>query len=218
MEVREMPVKNRPRERLIVHGPAFLSDRELMAILIGSGIKGKGVGALADEVLCLIDANGSMPTIETLRGISGLGLARASVITAAFEFSRRILCPGHHKISFPRDVLPLVRHYADRKQEHFLCISLNGAHEVIAIRVVSVGLVNRTVVHPREVFADPLGDRAAAVVCAHNHPSGNIMPSPEDREVTGLLKNASKILCIELLDHVIFSQRGYYSFQENGML
>ncbi|MBN1698242.1 MAG: DNA repair protein RadC [Spirochaetales bacterium] len=218
MEVRELPLKNRPRERLAAHGPAYLSDRELVAILIGSGIRGKGVAALADEVVRLIDTTGGIPTMCTLKGISGLGTARASVISAAFEFSRRILCPGHHRISFPRDILPLVRHYADRKQEYFLCISLNGAHEVIAARVVSVGLVNRTVVHPREVFADPLGDRAAAIICAHNHPSGNVMPSPEDREVTGLLKNAGKILCIDLLDHVIFSQKDYFSFQENGIL
>ncbi len=112
--------------------------------------------------------------------------------------------------------IPVIRHYANRRQETFLSVSLNGAHEVIKIRVVSIGLVNRTLVHPREVFADPLADRAAAVICAHNHPSGNTDPSPDDREVTDILKKAGKILGIELLDHIIFSEAGFYSFLEKG--
>lgn len=97
-------------------------------------------------------------------------------------------------------------------------LSLNGAYEISHIRVVSIGLVNRTMVHPREVFAQPVQDRAAAVICAHNHPSGNTEPSKEDEDVTKLLKNAGKLLGIELLDHIIFSTKGYYSFAENGKL
>jgi DNA repair protein RadC len=140
------------------------------------------------------------------------------LIAASLEFARRILCPGTHRIRFPADVLPLVRHYADRKQEHFLSLSLNGAHEVAATRVVSVGLVNRALVHPREVFAEALVDRAAAVVVAHNHPSGNVEPSPEDREVTIRLQKAGRTLGIALLDHIVFSQTGYFSFLEQGEL
>ena len=119
-------------------------------------------------------------------------------------------------ISFPPDVLPLIRHYADRKQEHFLCISLNGAKEVIATRTVSVGLVNKTQVHPREVFADPITDRASAVIVAHNHPSGALTPSKEDFEVTRQLKKAGETLGIRLLDHIIFNHNSYYNFLENG--
>ena len=115
-------------------------------------------------------------------------------------------------------MLPAIRHYADRKQEHFLSVSLNGAHEIIAVRVVSIGLVNRTIVHPREVFADPLTDRAAAVVVAHNHPSGQVQPSMEDRDVTRRLKSAGDTLGMKLLDHVVFSTLGYYSFLEHGEL
>ncbi len=96
--------------------------------------------------------------------------------------------------------------------------SLNGANEVIAARVVSVGLVNKTQVHPREVFADPLTDRASAVVVAHNHPSGSIEPSKEDMDITGQLKSAGEILGIRLLDHIVFNQKGYYSFLESGLL
>lgn len=107
---------------------------------------------------------------------------------------------------------------ADRKQEHFLCISLNGANEVIATRTISVGLVNKAQVHPREVFADPITDRAAAIIIAHNHPTGNVTPSKDDVEITRKLKAAGETLGIKVLDHIIFSHKGYYSFLESNEL
>ena len=107
---------------------------------------------------------------------------------------------------------------ADRKQEHFLCISLNGAYEVIAVRTVSVGLVNKTQVHPREVYADPLTDRATAIIVAHNHPTGSLTPSKDDIIITRQLKSAGETLGIRLLDHIIFGHKGYYSFQESDRL
>ncbi len=113
-------------------------------------------------------------------------------------------------------ILPLIQHYSDRKQEHFICISINGANEVIASRVVSVGLVNKTHVHPREVFADPLTDRAAAIIIAHNHPNGSLTPSKEDVDITNQLKSAGEILGIKLLDHIIFNYKGHYSLVEKG--
>jgi DNA repair protein RadC len=132
------------------------------------------------------------------------------------EFSRHRIRPEGLRISFPPDVLPLIQHYADRKQEHFLCVSLNGANEVIASRVVSVGLVNKTQVHPREVFADPITDRASAIIVAHNHTAGGLTPSKEDIEVTKQLKAAGATLGIKLLDHIIFNHKGHYSFLEHG--
>ncbi len=109
-------------------------------------------------------------------------------------------------------------HYADRKQEHFLCASINGANEILNIRVVSIGLIDRSPVHPREVFADALADRASAVIVAHNHPSGGLEPSPADLAITAQLKAAGAILGIELLDHIIFNRAGYFSFLEAGTL
>jgi len=212
------PGADLPRELLIMHGASYLSDRQLLAILIGWGTREKRVDKLAEEVLKLIDSKKGVVDIEDLICIRGIGFAKAATIAAAFEFSRRKLCPGNKKISFPQDVLPLVAHYADRRQEYFLCLSLNGAHEVIAVRVVSMGLVNRTIVHPREVFADPLTDRAASVVVAHNHPSGRVEPSTEDRDITERLKEAGNTLGIQVLDHIIFSAKGYYSFLEHGEL
>ncbi len=182
-----------------------------MAILLGSGIKGHDVMTVADRILKVLDASKGNASVEELKQIEGVGLAKATLIAAALEFSRRRIRPEGLKISFPADVLPLIRHYADRKQEHFICVSINGANEVITTRVVSVGLVNKTQVHPREVFADPLTDRASAIIIAHNHPVGDLTPSKEDIEMTKQLKSAGEILGIRVLDHIIFNDNGYYS-------
>ncbi|MCG2738351.1 MAG: JAB domain-containing protein, partial [Candidatus Methanoperedenaceae archaeon] len=135
---------------------------------------------------------------------------------AAIEFARRRIKPEGTKIETPADVLPLIRHYADRKQEHFISASINGANEVMNIRVVSIGLVDSTSVHPREVFADALTDRASGVIVAHNHPAGSLEPSAWDVEVTKQLKAAGEIVGVALLDHIIFNRTGYYSFLESG--
>ena len=217
MELKET-LELKPREKLILYGPQHLRDKELLAILLGTGIKGKNVNVLAEEVLKILDKNNYKTGIKDLLLVSGLGKAKSTLIAASLELSRRILCPDRKKITAPGDALPYISHYSDRKQEHFLCLSLNGAHEVIQSRVVSMGLVNRTLVHPREIYSDPLKDRAAAVLIAHNHPSGNIEPSQEDIEITRRIKNAGVILGIELLDHIIFTDKAYYSFLEEGRI
>jgi DNA repair protein RadC len=206
------------RERLAHEGAASLSDAELLAALLGTGMRGKGVHELAEEVLGLLDCSKNVPEAETLARLAGIGDAKAGAVCAALELGRRLYGNRDKKISSPGDIWPIVSHWADRKQERFICCSLNGAHELIAARVVSVGLVNRTVVHPREVYADPITDRACAVVVAHNHPSGRLDPSPEDREITRRLKEASDTLGIALLDHLIFSSIGFFSFVEHGLL
>jgi DNA repair protein RadC len=216
MEVREMPASARPREKLVANGPEYLTDTELLSVLLGSGTKGNGVLRLAGAVLAHLDAKDYAARVADLVTIPGLGHAKSALIVAALEFSRRVLCPEKKRIRVPSDLLPFVRHYCDREQEFFLAVSLNGAHEVKAVRVVSIGLVNRTLIHPREVFAGAIGDRAAAIICAHNHPSGNTDPSPEDRETTERLREVGALLGITLLDHIIFTDTAYYSFQENG--
>lgn len=216
--LRDIPESDRPREKLQKKGPEALSDIELMAILLGSGTKGHDVMKVSSRILKVLDGNAKQPSIEELQQIEGVGFAKATSITAALEFARRRIRPEGLKILFPADILPLIQNYADRKQEHFICISINGANEVIKSRVVSVGLVNKTQVHPREVFADPITDRASAIIVAHNHPAGDLAPSTEDKEITGQLKSAGEILGVRLLDHIIFNKKGYYSFLENGEL
>jgi len=214
-KISDIPKNERPREKLQFKGPQALSDLELLAILLGKGTKDHDVLSLAEKILKTIDNDGGTPNVEKLSDIKGVGPAKATTIVAALEFARRRIRPEGLKISFPPDVLPLIRHYADRKQEHLLCVSLNGAREVIATRVVTVGLANRTQMHPREVFADPLIDRSAAIILAHNHPAGDVSPSKEDREVTKKIKEAGEILGIQLLDHLIFNLKDYYSLLEH---
>lgn len=216
--IADLPKHDRPREKMQSKGAAALTDEELAAILLGSGIKGHDVMTVARRIVRLVDDQHGRPDLADLQRLEGVGPAKATLIAAALEFARRRIRPEGLKIKTPVDVLPLVRHYGDRKQEHFLCISLNGANEVITTRVVSVGLVNKTQVHPREVFADPITDRASAVILAHNHPSGNLAPSKEDLQITRQLKEAGETLGITVLDHIIFSRQGHYSFLEQGEL
>jgi DNA repair protein RadC len=214
--ISEIPVSERPREKLIARGASALSDMELLAIILGSGTKGKSVLSLAKEVLMAVDGKNGALLVEDLRVVDGIGTAKACLLTAAVEFARRRIHPEGTKIRGPEDVLPLIQHLADRPQEHVVCISLNGAHEVIAVRIVTVGLVNASQIHPREVFSDPLKDRACSIIVAHNHPSGELEPSPEDLAATRTIYDAGKTLGINLLDHLIFSKRGYVSLKERG--
>jgi DNA repair protein RadC len=216
--ITELPRHDRPREKINSKGAGALSDEELVAILLGSGIKGHDVMTVAGRIVRLVDDHHGRPDPADLQRLEGVGPAKAALISAALEFARRRIRPEGIKIKTPVDVLPLIRHYSDRKQEHFLCLSLNGANEVITTRVVSIGLVNKTQVHPREVFADPITDRASAVILAHNHPSGDLTPSKEDKSLTRQLKEAGETLGIAVLDHIIFSRKGHYSFLENGCL
>jgi len=202
-KISEMPKFERPREKLL--GVGYLSDLELLAVLIGNGTKDCSVMNVAGKVLKVLDKGCDRVSARELQEIEGVGPAKS-------------IRPEGIKITSACDILPLISYLANRKQEHFVCVSLNGASEVIATRVVSVGLVNNVQVHPREVFADPITDRATAVIVAHNHPSGSVAPSQEDIEVTKRLKDAGNTLGIKLIDHIIFSRKGYFSFLENGQM
>lgn len=217
-KILDIPKQDRPREKLLRKGAAALSDQELMAVLLGRGTPVMDVMALAGKLARVIDEKGLGVRAEDLTGFDGVGEAKATLILAAIEFSRRRIKPEGEKIVTPADLLPHVRQYADRKQEHFLCASLNGANEILNIRIVSIGLIDRAPVHPREVFADALVDRASAIIVAHNHPHGDLEPSPADVEVTAQLKAAGTVVGIALLDHIIFNRSGYYSFLEKGCL
>src|SRR6266567_1917319 len=203
---------DRPREKLLAKGAASLTDQELLAVLLGKGTTKIDVMTLAGKLARVIDEHGLGVKPEHLKQFGAIGDAKAAVILAAIEFARRRIKPEGAKIETPADLLPHVRHYADRKQEHFLCATINGANEILNIRVVSIGLIDRTSVHPREVFADALVDRASAVIVAHNHPAGSLEPSSADIEVTKQLKSAAATVGIELLDHIIFNRTAYFSF------
>ncbi len=217
-KISEMNVCNKPREKIINRGAQTLSDIELMAILIGSGTQKNPVEKIASEALLFLDNSNDIIEPDNFLCIEGIGPAKATLLSASLELSRRIYNPRNKKIKSPSDIYPLLSHYGDRKQEYFFCISLNGAHEVIQVRTISKGILNRAIIHPREVFTDAIVDRAASIAVAHNHPSGSLEPSYEDKEITVRLKKAGDILGIQLLDHLVFSHSGYFSFLEEGII
>ncbi len=214
----QIPLQDRPREKLLAKGAEALSDQELLAVLLGKGSAQLDVMTLAAKLARVLDEKGLSVRIEDLTGFDGVGDAKAALVLAAIEFARRRIKPEGLKINTPADILPLIRHFADRKQEHFLAVTINGANEVLNVRVVSIGLIDRSPVHPREVFADALTDRASGIIVAHNHPAGSLDPSPSDMDATKQIKEAGEIIGIEVLDHIIFNRKGYYSFLESGRL
>ena len=218
IKIKDLPANERPREKLLEKGAKTLSDQELLAIILGKGTQKNDVLSLSKKIVKVIDAKGLEFQAKDIMEIDGIGEAKATAISAAFEFVRRRIKPEGLKIKFPADILPLIQHYGDRKQEHFICVSINGANEVMNVRVITIGLVNKSQVHPREVFADVIAERASAVIVAHNHPNGDLMPSNEDIQITKRLKEAAIMLGLNLLDHIIFNTKGYYSFAEKNEL
>jgi len=216
--IKDMPEHSRPREKLREKGASALTDKELVAAILGRGVKGLDVVAMSRNVAKLIRKHKENLSVEHLTSVPGMGLAKAAQILSAFELARRYLIKETVKIKSAKDILPLVVDIADKKQEYFVCISLNGANEVIEKRIVTIGLVNSSQIHPREVFADVIADRAAAVIFAHNHPSGDPKPSETDAKTHRQLTEAGKILGLRILDHIIVTQKGYFSFQEAGLI
>lgn len=216
--IQHIPEFDRPREKLISSGPEALSETELLAILIGSGIKGKDVISLSNSVIRLLDKHCDMLTVNELEAIDGIGHAKACQIVAAVEFSRRRFFRDTVVIKCADDVIPYISHIALKKQENFLSMTLNGANEIIRTRLVTIGLLNSTQIHPREVFADAISDRAASIIIAHNHPSGMLEPSHDDMNITQQLVKAGNILGISVLDHIIISKKGYFSFKDQGLV
>ncbi len=216
--IKDMPEHSRPREKLREKGASALTDEELVTAILGMGTAGIDVRTMAKQVAGLIREHHEQLTLEHLQSVPGIQLAKAAQILSAFELARRYLLKETVKISCAQDVLPLVAHIAGKTQEHFLCISLNGANEVIEKRVVTIGLLDKSPVHPREVFADVIADRAAAVIFVHNHPNGDPLPSEADLRTHEQLTEAAQILGIRVLDNVIVTRRGHYSFRDAGLV
>ena len=216
--IKDMPEHSRPREKLREKGASALTDEELVTAILGRGVKGLDVVAMSKSVAKLIRKHKENLSVNHLTSLPGMGLAKAAQILSAFELARRYLLKDTVKIKSAKDILPLVADIANKQQEYFICISLNGANEVIEKRIVTIGLVNSSQIHPREVFADVIADRAAAVIFSHNHPSGDPKPSETDAKTHRQLTEAGKILGLRILDHIIVTKKGYFSFQEAGLI
>jgi len=216
--IKELPKHNRPREKLRERGVAALTDEELVAAILGMGTAGIDVRTISRNVAALIREHRESLRLEDLLSVPGMGVAKSGQILSGFELARRYLISDSVKVECAEDVLSLLSDIRDKSQEHFVCITLNGANEVIQKRIVTIGLLDKSLVHPRDVFADVIADRAAAVIFAHNHPSGDLQPSDEDIRTQSRLDDAAKLLGIRVLDHIIVSRKGHLSFQEAGLI
>jgi DNA repair protein RadC len=222
--VRDLPRMERPRERLQKFGPEALSAQELLALVIGRGIPKKSVMNIAQELLVKFGNVKaiSQATIEELSQIKGIGLAKAAQIKACFELGRREDLEPELKnfdIKDPKAVVKAIRaSIKDKAKEHFKLILLNPRNKIIGISTISIGTLNASLVHPREVFKDAIMHSAASVVLAHNHPSGDPEPSEDDLKITKKLVDSGKILGIEVLDHIVISKSNFLSFKERGLI
>lgn len=202
------------REQAIKNGIASLTDKELVMVLLGTGMKGLPVGILSDDVLETLETKPQDELQNELSAIPGMGPGKTTTILAAVELGRRLASKNSLRIKRPADIIPFIQSYALKQEEHFLCITLDSAHEIKKSNLISKGILNKSLIHPREIFADPITDRAAAIILAHNHPSGDPQPSLQDVEATQKILEASRIIGIQLLDHIIITKTSYFSFRE----
>ncbi|MDZ4712939.1 MAG: DNA repair protein RadC [bacterium] len=209
---------DKPREKLSQRGVQSLSSHELLMVLLGSGIPNRDVAELSADILKVIEVEKENITLEKLTNIKGIGKAKAGQILSAFELAKRYLIKDEKKIRNTDDILALVQDIRDKKQEHFITITLTGASALIEKREVFKGTINFSVVHPREIFADAISDRAAGIIFVHNHPADDAQPSEADIKLTNQLCDAAKLMGIQVIDHIIVTKNNYFSFQAEGML
>jgi len=219
--VHDLPKPERPRERLQRFGPEALSAQELLALIIGRGIPKRSVMTIAQELLVEFGNIKAISeaTLEELSQIKGIGIAKAAQIKACFEFGKRQDLEPELKdfdIKDPQSIVKAIRAgIKDKAKEHFKLILLNTRNKIIGISTISIGSINASIVHPREVFKNAIQANAAQVIVAHNHPSGDPSPSEADEVITERLVNAGDMLGIEVLDHVILGNGNLWSWKEN---
>lgn len=204
----------RPREKLQAKGAEALSDLELLMAIIGSGNAHADVTKIARDVKKLLTEKGSELAYEDLLTVKSLGPAKATSVMAGFELWRRQFeVTDRPIIDSPEKAVEQLTDIRDKKQEYFVCLTLDGANRLIAKRVITIGTLTSSLVHPREVFADTITDRAASVIVAHNHPSGSLNPSKDDISLTLRLQNASELLGLNLAMHIIVTSQGFSCIQ-----
>lgn len=222
VKIKDIPALDRPRERLINNGVESLSNEELLAILFKTGTKGKSAKDLGSNLLSKIDNIKRLNDInlEFLKNIRGIGISKSCDLLAAIELGKRInrevdtiknvkLTSSDIVFKYYKDKI------GDKKQECFYAVYLDNGKKIIGDKLLFMGTVNYSLVHPREIFKEAYLLGASAIICVHNHPGGNPLPSKQDFEITNNLIEAGKILGVKLLDHIIICKNNYYSFLEN---
>lgn len=224
LSIKDIPQNDRPRERLLKYGPEVLSNAELLAVIIRTGTKNQNALNLAQSILS--KSNGlrflCSSSVQELSNIKGIGEAKAAIIKASLELGNRLRSFRKDEkitIKHPRDVANmLMEDMRYLKKEHFKVIFLDTKNNVIDISDISVGTLNSSIVHPREVFYEAIKKTAFSIVICHNHPSGDPTPSKEDINVTLRLKEVGKLIGIELLDHIVIGDGIYVSFKEKSII
>ncbi|HYG83726.1 MAG TPA: DNA repair protein RadC [Verrucomicrobiae bacterium] len=214
----QIPEFDRPREKMQKKGPAHLSDFELLEVIIGSGNHRVSVGQVARQIQRLLRQGNEELTIEKLIGLQGVSIAQASRILASIELARRHLVLDALPLRTFQEYIGRLAEIRHKQQEYLICLSLDGGQRLIAQRTVTIGTLDVVLAHPREVFADPIADRAASVVIAHNHPSGDCEPSEKDVILTQQLAAAGQLLGIPLRDHIILTKTSAFSFRQQHLL
>ncbi|HKY22662.1 MAG TPA: DNA repair protein RadC [Vicinamibacterales bacterium] len=222
--MKTISVHDRPREKLLRLGAAGLGDNELVAIVVASGSRRRNALALANEILETTGGLHGMPRahIDDLRRVEGMGTAKAAQVLAAVELGRRTLLrcpPARLQFITPREVASyLLPQFGSRPVEQFGIMMLDTKHRLLRTSVVSVGTLDSSPAHPREIFREAASASAAAVVLFHNHPSGDPTPSRDDVDLTRRLVQAGEIMGISVIDHMILADTRYFSFREAGRL
>lgn len=197
----------RPREKLQARGAESLSDYELLMAVIGSGNAQADVTKIAQSLLKVLQQDHTL-SLEKVRAVTGVGEAKATELVASFELAKRYVTESERPIiDSPEKAIEQLTDIGSKKQEYFVCLTLDGANRLIAKRIITIGTLTASLIHPREVFAHAITDRAASIIVAHNHPSGNLQPSQADKKITERLGEVGRILGIELVDHIIVTAK-----------
>lgn len=222
--MKDVPQEDRPRERLLRYGRQALSDRELVAIILGSGSRNESVLELSGRLLSHFEGFELLreASVEELRKIKGIGIAKAVLIQACMEFGGRVA--GRHNenrytVRSPEDGADFVmEEMRVLNQEHFVAVFLNTKNQVIHKSTIFIGSLNASIVHPREVFKEAVRRSAASLICFHNHPSGDPSPSQEDIDVTKRLVFCGKMIGVDVLDHIVIGDRKFISLKQKGLM
>ncbi len=220
--VGDLPRVDRPREKLVKKGSSALSDAELLAVIVGRGTRGAGVLQIAEDMMSSFGTT-KLPSVSLsdLQRIRGVGLAKACQLMACMELGRRIFCPENELsalVKQPEDAAALSRELSVARKEHFCTLYLDTRNRLIKKETISIGTLNASLVHPREVFHPAVECLAASVILVHNHPSGDAEPSREDLLLTKRLVAAGEIMGIDVLDHVIVARRSFVSLKERKLM
>ena len=220
MKIKDIPKVDRPREKLLKYGAKKLNNAELLAIILSKGKRGENVVELSKKILKKISLDKFLNLqLNDLKNISGVGQVKAAQIVAALELGKRLLIKNtNNSIITPKDIWNELKDIRSKNKEYFIAFYLDVRNYVIKKETISIGTLNASLVHPREVFEPAVRNLAAQIILSHNHPSGDPSPSEEDIKLTRQLLAAGKILGIEIIDHVIVSEKGFVSMKEKALM